>query len=259
MQFRILNTHLCDIIKEQDNIESITLRRIDMGIVRGLNALNQQMEKAEYSGEGQKGTWLKINDGQSVKIRFMQEIDPNSENYTEQAGTAFIAVEHTNPESYQRKALCSIEDQGRCFGCEQHRRDPKAKWGGKKRFYANVIVDDGVKEPYVAILSQGLGPKAVTETVIAWAGETGSITNTIWKVKRTGKGATDTSYSAIPLPTASIEPIDFAKYELFNLEKTAVRDVPYEEQEAFYFGTAGESALVGASSSPDDSSSSIEW
>ena len=29
MQFRILNTHLCDIIKEQDNIESITLRRIE--------------------------------------------------------------------------------------------------------------------------------------------------------------------------------------------------------------------------------------
>jgi len=46
---------------------------------------------------------------------------------------------------------------------------------------------------------------------------------------------------------------------LFDLEKTAVRDVPYEEQEAFYFGTAGESALVGASSSSDDSSSSIEW
>ena len=135
-----------------------------MGIVRGLNALNQQMEKSEYSGEGQKGTWLKINDGQSVKIRFMQEIDPNSENYNEKAGTAFIAVEHTNPDHYQRKALCSIEDQGRCFGCEMHRRDPKAKWGGKKRFYANVIVDDGVKEPYVAILSQGLGPKAVSYT-----------------------------------------------------------------------------------------------
>jgi len=231
------------------------LRRNNMGIVRGLNALNQQMEKTEYSDEGQKGTWLKVNDGQSVKIRFMQEIDPNSENYSEKAGSAFIAVEHSNPGDYKRKALCSIEDQGRCFGCEMHRRDPKAKWNGKKRFYANVIVDDGVKEPYVAILSQGLGPKAVTETVIAWAGETGSITNVNWRVKRTGSGATDTSYNAIPLPTANISPIDFDKYELFDLEKTAVRDVPYADQEAFYFGVISESSSEKESST----STSVDW
>ena len=234
---------------------SVILRRNNMGIVRGLSALNQQMEKTEYSDEGQKGTWLKINDNQSVKIRFMQEIDPNSENYNDKAGSAFIAVEHSNPGDYKRKSLCSIEDQGRCFGCEMHRRDPKAKWGGKKRFYANVIVDDGNKEPYVAILSQGLGPKAITESVIAWAGETGSITNTNWKVKRTGSGATDTSYSAIPLPTANIAPIDFAKYELFDLEKTAVRDVPYAEQEAFYFGTVSESS----SEKETSTSTSVDW
>ena len=226
-----------------------------MGIVRGLNALNEQMEKPDYSSEGQKGTWLKLNDGQSVKIRFMQEIDPNSENYNEKAGTAFIAVEHTNPDHYQRKALCSIEDQGRCFGCEQNRRDPNSKWKGKKRFYANVIVDDGVKEPYVAILSQGLGPKAITESVIAWAGETGSITNTNWKVKRTGSGPTDTSYSAIPLPTAENTAINFEKYELFDLEKTAVRDVPYEEQESFYLGTTSPSS----NSSDSSASSTVEW
>ena len=231
------------------------LRRNNMGIVRGLNALNQQMEKSEYSEEGQKGTWLKVNDGQSVKIRFLQEIDPNSEHYNEKAGSAFIAVEHSNPADYKRKALCSIEDQGRCFGCEMHRRDPKAKWGGKKRFYANVIVDDGSKAPYVAIVSQGLGPKAITETVIAWAGETGSITNVNWKVKRTGSGATDTSYNAIPLPTAGISPIDFDKYVLFDLEKTAVRDIPYADQEAFYFGVASEtSGESEASTSP-----SVDW
>ena len=226
-----------------------------MGIVRGLNALNQQMEKSEHSGEGQKGTWLKLKDGQSVKIRFLQEIDPNSENYNEKAGTAFIAVEHTNPEHFQRKALCSIEDQGRCFGCEQNRRDPKAKWGGKKRFYSNVIVDDGSKEPFVAILSQGLGPKAITEAVISWAGETGSITNTNWKVKRTGNGPTDTSYSAIPLPTSDLKPIDLDKYELFDLEKTAVRDVPYEDQENFYLGITSDSFSESASST----SSTVEW
>lgn len=226
-----------------------------MGIVRGLNALNQQMEKSDYSGDGVKGTWLKLKDNQTVKIRFMQEIDPDSEHYVEKAGTAFIAVEHTNPDHYQRKALCSIDDQGRCFGCEQHRRDPKAKWGGKQRFYANVLVQEEGKDPYVAILSQGLGPKAITETVIAWAGETGSITNVTWKVKRTGSGATDTSYNAIPLPTAPADKIDYDKYELFDLEKTAVRNVDYAEQEAFYLGITSEASDSQTSST----SSAVEW
>lgn len=225
-----------------------------MGIVRGLSAVSKSMDK-DYSDDGVKGTWLKVNDGQSVKIRFLQEIDPNSVNYNDKAGSAFIAVEHNNPESFKRKALCSMEDQGRCFGCEMHRRDPKAKWGGKKRFYANVVVDDGVLPPYVAILSQGLGPKAVTETVVEWAGETGSITNVNWKIKRTGNGPTDTSYNALPLQTADMKPIDFEKYELFNLEEVAVRDVPYAEQEAFYFGTVSESA----SAKETESIASVSW
>ena len=144
-----------------------------MGIVTGLKALNQQMEASTPSGDSQKGRWLQVKDGQSVKIRFMQEVDADSANYVEKAGLAFIAIEHTNPKDYKRKALCSIDDQGRCFGCEQHHRDPKAGWKGKRRFYSNVLVDDGKEDAYVAIFSQGVGPKSATEEVIAYAGETG--------------------------------------------------------------------------------------
>lgn len=225
-----------------------------MGIVKGLNALNQQMEQKSFSGETQKGRWLQLKDGQSVKIRFMQEIDGDSVNYNEKAGLAFIAVEHTNPSDYKRKALCTIEDQGRCFGCEQHRRDPKAGWKGKSRFYANVLVDDANEEPYVAIFSQGAGPKSATPEIINYAGETGSISNLTWKLKRTGT-ATDTNYSIIPLPTADVAPIDFEKYELLDLEKTAVRDVPYQDQENFYLGITSDSSGDSASAT----SSAVEW
>jgi hypothetical protein len=226
-----------------------------MGIVKGLNALTEQMEsKSSHSGETQKGRWLSLKDGQSLKIRFMQELDADSKNYIEKAGLAFIAVEHTNPKDYKRKALCTIEDQGRCFGCEQHRRDPKAGWKGRSRFYANVLVDDGQEEPYVAIFSQGAGPKSATPEIINYAGETGSISNLNWKLKRTGT-ATDTNYSIIPLPTADAVAIDLDKYELFDLEKTAVRDVPYADQEGFYFGITSD-----LSSEPVmASSSAVEW
>lgn len=226
-----------------------------MGLVKGLAALNQQMEsKSPSMGDGQKGRWLSVKDGQSVKIRFMQELDPDSKNYIEKAGLAFIAVEHTNPKDYKRKALCTIEDQGRCFGCEQHRRDPKVGWKGRSRFYANVLVDDGQEEPYVAIFSQGAGPKSATPEIINYAGETGSISNLTWKLKRTGT-ATDTNYSIIPLPTADVSAIDLDKYELFDLEKSAVRDVPYDEQEAFYFGITSDSGEDSGSST----SSAVEW
>jgi len=225
-----------------------------MGIVTGLAAMNKQMENKSSSGDAQKGRWLQLKDGQSLKIRFMQEIDPDSKNYLEAAGLAFIAVEHTNPSDYKRKALCTIEDQGRCFGCEQHRRDPKKGWKGRSRFYANVLVDDGQEEPYVAIFSQGAGPKSATPEIINYAGETGSISNLTWKLKRTGT-ATDTNYSIIPLPTADVEPINLEKYELFDLQKSAVRDVPYEEQENFYLGITSDSSDEGSHST----SSAVEW
>ena len=226
-----------------------------MGIVRGLNALTEQMESKTQTNDSQKGRWLQLKDGQSVKIRFMQEIDPDSKSYLEKAGLAFIAVEHTNPKDYKRKALCTIEDQGRCFGCEQYRRDPKSGWKGRSRFYSNVLVDDGENEPYIAIFSQGAGPKSATPEIIQYAGETGSISNLTWKLKRTGT-ATDTNYSIIPLPTAETGPIDLDKHELFDLEKTAVRDVKYEEQEGFYLGIVSEGT---SSQAVISTSSSVDW
>jgi hypothetical protein len=223
-----------------------------MGIVKGLTAINKAMDKPSSSSDGPKGRWLQLKDGQSVKIRFLQEIDPDSANYNGKAGLGFIAIEHTNPKDYRRKALCTIEDQGQCFGCEQHRRDTKSGWKGKPRFYVNVLVEDGSEDPYVAIFSQGTGPKSATPEISSYATETGSITNLTWKLKRQGE-KTDTNYSIIPLPTADVKPIDFEKYELFELEKVAVRDVPYADQEAFYSG------ITSDSSEASTTSSSVEW
>jgi len=45
------------------------------------------------------------------------------------------------------------------------------------------------------------------------------------------------------------------KYELFDLQKTAVRDVAYEEQENFYFGITSDSSDAEVSST----SSAVEW
>jgi hypothetical protein len=79
----------------------------------------------------------------------------------------------------------------------------------------------------------------------------GSITNLMWRIKRNGS-KTDTSYTIIPLAKDET-PFDFTALELYDLEKTAVRHVPYAEQEGFYMGEAGNAEESSASSS------SVDW
>jgi len=78
----------------------------------------------------------------------------------------------------------------------------------------------------------------------------GSITNLMWRIKRTGT-KTDTSYTIIPLAKDET-PFDGSSLELYQLEDTAVRDMPYTEQEAFFAGenNSGEEST---------SSSSVDW
>jgi hypothetical protein len=115
-----------------------------------------------------------------------------------------------------------------------HRKDPKAGWKARLRFYTNVLVDDGT-EQYVAVWSQGVGQKSpATNMLIEYAGDTGSISNLQWRLKRSGTG-TQTSYTLIPLATDT-EKFEWKNVEPFELEKVAVRNVSYPDQEAFYMG-----------------------
>jgi hypothetical protein len=222
-----------------------------MGIVKGLKDLNKALDKPQAGGgESSKAKWVKLDDAESVKIRFLQELDPDSPEYNDKLGLGFIAVEHTNPKDYRRKALCTMEDQGKCWGCEQHRKDYKAGWKGRSRLYINVLVDDGKEDPYVAILSQGSSGKTVTPTLIEYAGEMGSITNLMWRIKRTGT-KTDTSYTIIPLAKDE-EKFDTSSLELYKLEEVAIRDLPYANQESFFLGEGGQEES-------DATSSNVDW
>lgn len=223
-----------------------------MGIVTGLKGLDNIIDHSGHEGsEGSKAKWVKLEDGQSVKVRFLQELDPDSPTYNEKNGLGFIAIEHTSPADYRRKALCSIDDQGKCFGCEEHRKDYKKGWKGKPRLYINVLVDDGKEDPFVAVLSQGISGKTITPTLNEYAKEMGSITNLMWRIKRTGLG-TDTSYTIIPLAKDE-SAFDSSSLELYDLATTAVRDLPYSEQEAFF---AGETSKEETTSS---TGSSVDW
>lgn len=203
-----------------------------MSIVKGLKNIEALLDKPKYDNSN-KVNWLKLDDGQSVQIRFMSELDGDSPDYDEARGLAIVVKEHTNPKDYKRKAVDTMESEGKDFAEEMHRKDPKAGWGGRLRFYINVLVDDGVSDPYVAVWSMGVTKSPTFNTIREYASDSNSISNMTWKLKRNGKG-TETSYTFIPLKQDENK-FDWSKYESFNLEN-ALRKVPYAEQESFYLG-----------------------
>lgn len=204
-----------------------------MSVVKGLKNINALLDKPKYEGTGTKVKWLKLADGQSVKIRFIEELDEESASYAEDRGLALVVKEHTNPKDYKRKAVDTMDTEGRDWAEEMHRKDPKAGWRARLRFYCNVLVDDGIEEPYVAIWSMGVSKQSAFNTIREYALETGSISNLSWKLKRNGQG-TETSYTLIP-SVPDTQPFDWSNVTPFPLEM-ALNKIPYAEQEAFYLG-----------------------
>lgn len=213
-----------------------------MGVLKGLKSIkshNDEIERAKAERENRvSAKWLSLKDGDSVKIRFLQELDEESPAFSDKNGIGFIAVEHTSPADYKRKAVCTADDGG-CYACDQARsvsdKDERAKWRQKMRLYINVLVDNGKDEPYVAVLSQGTSAKSITPTLLEFATDNETITNRWWKIKRTGSGLSDTSHTLIPFdPKDNLESVE--DYEVFDLEKAVIRTVPLAEQAAFYGG-----------------------
>ena len=205
-----------------------------MGIMKGLKEMEKALDRPSVSSEGgAKVRWLKLDDGQSAKVRFVNELDEDSPNYDSTRDLAIVVSEHTNPKDYKRKAVCTMDSEGRCFGCEMARKEPKSGWRARFRFYTNLLVDDGLEDPYVAVWSQGVGKQSAFNTLKEYAIETGSISNRVWRMKRQGSG-TDTTYILLP-GDPDTDKHDWSSIEPFNLEKV-VREVAYAEQESFYLG-----------------------
>lgn len=214
-----------------------------MSIIRGLKDINAIMDKPKYDGNAPKVRWLKLADNQSAKIRFIEELDQDSASYSEDRGLSVVVSEHTNPKDYKLKAACTQDSEGRCFGCEMARKEPKSGWRARLRFYCNVLVNDGLEDEYVAVWSQGISKQSAFNTIREYALETGSISNLVWKIKRNGQG-TETNYTLLPTGPDS-EPHAWGSVEAHNLEKV-VREVPYPEQESFYLGFGGSTSVTSS-------------
>ena len=50
-----------------------------MGIMKGLKAMEKGMDRPSANDGGAKVRWLKLEDGQSAKVRFINELDENTQ------------------------------------------------------------------------------------------------------------------------------------------------------------------------------------
>lgn len=190
-----------------------------MGIVRGLTNIQKSVESKGGGG----ASWLRLKDGDSFKIRFLQELDESAENYNEEAGLGFLVLQHRHPDNFRKRAVCTA-DEGACYGCEQN-------WNQRQELFINVAVEEESGE-VVKVLNQGVGKSSVVPWLLEYAGDAGSITDLPFRIKRTGSGMTDTQYTLTPAGKA-LDAIDFDKYELIDLEKL-LNEIPYDEQRAYY-------------------------
>lgn len=202
-------------------------------IISGLKAINQKLE--QRGSGGARAKWLKLEDGETVSLRFISELDADSPAYDTVRGLALGVAEHTNPKKFRRKAVCTRGSEGQCVGCEMAKAQPKTGWASKVKMYLNVYVTPKKGDPYSAIWSISVNDKStVFQTLQAYFEENRQVTGMTWNLKRTGSNFNNTVYTLLPGKDDK-EPFDYSGVEIYELDKVAIREIPYAEQHDFYF------------------------
>lgn len=178
-----------------------------------------------------------------LKIRFLQELSDEAELYTEDRGTFLGAVEHTGvgPKGFQSRALDTMDSEGQDWAQEQHDKCRYLGWGRKENLYINVAVEDfdeeGEKTVVTAILGRPIGSDFVNQMITRYNESNGvGITDKTFWVTKTGQGS-GTKWS-LELETDPNKQIDTTGVEIYDLEKTAVYNIPYDKQREWYMRTS---------------------
>lgn len=189
-------------------------------------------EARKNEADGPKLQFLTLKDGESVKVRFLQEMDEDSKNFNPKRGIGMGAIEHQGLDSkFKYRALCTIES-GKCWPCEQVRQakkgDPATKYSQRRNYYINALVDFGDgEEPQVYIINRGLNSSFIAQ-LMDEVDEEETIMGQTYKITRQGEG-TGTTWMLRPLPRdTTFDSVELDEVETFDIGKRVLRSVPYE-------------------------------
>lgn len=216
----------------------------------GLKAFQQAEKEKAAARERPKADWFSWpKNVDTVKVRFLNDWSEDAEAFKTN-GSPLLAVEHQAPgnDGFKRRALCTAEE-GSCYACERHALDYKEGWKQRTNFYINALVQfPGEAEPKVLVMSRNANSTFVTDLIQELEDE-GDISGANYRVKVSGEKTT-TKWS---LKRLAEDPLDVTSAEAFDLNETALREIPYEKQ-ADYFGAVYQGATsTGGSDVPAQS------
>lgn len=207
-----------------------------MAVFSTLSELKKVTEKKSTGGGG--GDFpkrLSLAAGESRKIRFLQELTQDADNYNEERGTAKLIEVVTSPVNWRKQARSTAnmaEHDFKCFGTENAAKD--YKWRPRQHILIAVAAYDKEEDTWESlVLDQKFNPAHITDSLIEMAEEFGSITDRDFRISRTGEKQ-NTSYTIIPLDRCE-EPEEVKNLELQDLDRL-YRIIPYEKQEEFFLG-----------------------
>jgi hypothetical protein len=196
-----------------------------------LKTLKDLEKNVPQQGKSGLKKYFSLQNGDSYKIRFRQELTEDSVNFDEKFGTAVVVPVVTSPLNWKWRIVSTAtmpEYNYRCWGSEQINSD--SRWRPRPHLLVNVAVDiDGTWEP--RILDTTFNQRHVALIMMEYAKEFGTITDRYYKYSRTGTGSSDTNYTLIPLNQSEM-PQEIASLPMHDLEKTYMT-IPYEKQKSY--------------------------
>lgn len=202
------------------------------GIVKGAAAMREAVRPREQLA---KFDFFKLDDGKSVQVRFLQEIDPACDGYSEENGLAFLAYILSPPTPDGWKYRYVVDEDN-----EQLLEDV-GDWDRKGRLFINLLAlrgDEWKLELWDA-------SKAVLRQLLEWSDDLGGITNREFKITRSG---TQTATTYILMPKGAVpEDHDPTSYDLVDAEERLLKKLTAEDVQRF------------APANDDTTSDNVEW
>lgn len=234
-----------------------------MTFIDTIEGMRNATKPKEKQQDAVRVDWLILEDGQSVTVQPLQEMDPNSPAYNDELGRAFLTYYHQSPYDWKRQALCT-KDDGQCLPCELNNVDVDEQgkprtWYARKRFGISLIVDEVDKESgeinkVVKGFHCSTSGNGILNDLLDFYAENGPITEQQFTLTRKGAG-TDTSYSLVP-KIKNNNPVDVSEFEPQPVRDGIYLSIPYERQANYYkYAPAQHKAAAAASSTAP----AIEW
>lgn len=206
-----------------------------MALFKTLAELTESTKRVE-KGDGEP-RYFTLKGGESVRIRFRQELTQDSKNYDEEVGCAEVVRVHVSPSDFKKNGACTADvEPYKCWACEQVTDD--FKWKPKPHVIINVALlsedEEGNPAWISRILDQKFSSQHVGQDMVEFATNYGSLVDRDYIFKREGEG-TKTEYKLTPLDKDDPAPAiaDLGWHDVKDIHRLR----PYAEQASYYLGS----------------------